>query len=400
MSKPGAAGGLYTLFATSLIQIMASFAVSGPLTVSIAIVAYAHLPETWIGYYTSLLYLSATAGSLLTPRLLESLDVGRIQLGGLVATLFGFALFGQIEHSGIGLGLALLGIVLMGLAYGVIVPSSALLLADRFSRRWQPLVVSIRQTGVPVGTALVALIAPLVVQHWGWRSMSLVVAGGAALTFMLSTPLLLESRLEPRAAGPRPNLLAGLRETFRHPATLRLAMVSGFYGINQAALTTYLVPSLVWLHAMSIGRAAGFLAIATASGACARILFGITTSRFGRPYRHLRLIGFMSGLAWVMVLWPGPSSMRLICGAGLLGATAMGWNGILLAQLAQEAPCGKTADAVGAGTALAYFGVLTAPFVYVAVIAVSHDKTAAIAVLVSLSIVAGTLLLGRGSARA
>lgn len=400
MSKPGAAGGLYTLFATSLIQIMASFAVSGPLTVSIAIVAYAHLPETWIGYYTSLLYLSATAGSLLTPRLLESLDVGRIQLGGLVATLFGFALFGQIEHSGIGLGLALLGIVLMGLAYGVIVPSSALLLADRFSRRWQPLVVSIRQTGVPVGTALVALIAPLVVQHWGWRSMSLVVAGGAALTFMLSTPLLLESRLEPRAAGPRPNLLAGLRETFRHPATLRLAMVSGFYGINQAVLTTYLVPSLVWLHAMSIGRAAGYLAIATASGACARILFGITTSRFGRPYRHLRLIGFMSGLAWVLILWPGPSSMRLICGAGLLGATAMGWNGILLAQLAQEAPCGKTADAVGAGTALAYFGVLTAPFVYVAVIAVSHDKTAAIAVLVSLSIVAGTLLLGRGSARA
>jgi predicted MFS family arabinose efflux permease len=331
---------------------------------------------------------------------MDSLDVGKIQLGGLLATLIGFVLFAQIERSGIGLAAALLGIVLMGLAYGVIVPSSALLLADRFSRQWQPMVVSIRQTGVPVGTALVALIAPLVVQHWGWRSMGLVVAAAAALTFALSAPALLGIRLEPRAPGPRSNLLASLRETFRHPATLRLALVSGFYGINQAALTTYLVPSLVWLHAMSIGKAAGFLAIATVTGACARIGFGITTSRFGKPYRHLRSIGLLSGIAWALVLWPGPSSLRLVCGAGLLGATAMGWNGILLAQLAQEAPHGKTADAVGAGTALAYFGVLIAPFIYVAMIALSHDKTAAIAALASLSIVAGVLSLGRASARA
>ena len=123
-SQQSARGGLATLFATSLIQIMASFAVSAPLTVSIAIVGEAHLPEAWIGYYTSLLYLSAMTGSLLTPRLIASLDVGRIQLGGLVATMLGFALFAEIAASGRGLALALAGIVIMGLAYGVIVPAS------------------------------------------------------------------------------------------------------------------------------------------------------------------------------------------------------------------------------------------------------------------------------------
>ena len=399
-SRQNAQGGLSTLFATSLIQIMASFAVSAPLTVSIAIVGEAHLPEAWIGYYTSLLYLSAMTGSLLTPRLIASLDVGRIQLGGLVATMLGFALFAEIAVSGRGLALGLAGVVIMGLAYGVIVPASALLLADRFAPRWQPLVVSIRQTGVPVGTALVALIAPLAVQHWGWRSMGLVVAVAAGISFVLSAPALLGIARSPRGGGPSTNLLTALRETFRHPATLRLALVSGSYGLNQAALTTYLVPSLVWLHGFSIGRAAGFLAVATVAGAVARIAFGVTTSRYGKPYGHLRLIGLVSGLAWTLVLWPGPTGLRLTCGAALLGATAMGWNGILLAQLAHEAPHGKTADAVGAGTALAYGGVLTAPFIYAAIMALAQSKIAAITALVALSMAGGLVLLGRGSARA
>ena len=395
-----AQGGLSTLFATSLIQIMASFTVSAPLTVSIVIVGQAHLSETWIGYYTSLLYLSAMTGSLLTPRLIVSIDVGRIQLGGLLATMLGFALFAQIAASGSGLALGLAGIVVMGLAYGVIVPASALLLADRFSRQWQPLVVSIRQTGVPVGTALAALIAPLVVQLWGWRTMSLVVAAAAVLSLALSAPALIGIAMRSRSAAPAANLLDALRETFRHPATLRLALVSGFYGLSQAALTTYFVPSLVWLHGLSIGRAAGFLAVATVAGAAARIGFGVTTSHFGKPYRHLRLIGLVSGLAWVLVLWPEPTTLRLTCGAAMLGATAMGWNGILLAQLAHEAPHGKTADAVGAGTALAYAGVLTAPLLYAVTMVLSQSKIAAISALVALSIVAGIALLGRGSARA
>ena len=393
-------GGLSTLFATSLIQIMASFAVSAPLTVSIAIVGDAHLSETWIGYYTSVLYFSAMTGSLLTPRLIASLDVGRIQLGGLVATMLGFALFAEIAASGSGLALGLAGIVMMGLAYGVIVPASALLLADRFSRQLQPLVVSIRQTGVPVGTALAALIAPLVVQHWGWRTMSLIIAVAAALSLALCAPALIGIARRLRSAVPAAKLLTALRETFRHPATLRLALVSGFYGLNQAALTTYFVPSLVWLHGLSIGRAAGFLAVATVAGAAARIGFGVTTSRFGKPYHHLRLIGLVSGLAWVLVLWPGPTTLRLTCGAAMLGATAMGWNGILLAQLAHEAPHGKTADAVGAGTALAYGGVLTAPLLYAAAMALSQSKITAITALVALSIAVGMVLLGRGSARA
>lgn len=394
---PADRSGFTALFATSLIQIVASFAVSAPLAISVLIVAQAHVPEAWIGYYTSLLYLAAIAGSLLTPRLLGFVGIGAIQLGGLVAIAIGAALFTQLGPGPAGVALAVAGIAAMGLAYGVIVPSSALFLADRFARQWQPLVVSIRQTGVPVGTAIVAIVAPLVAQRWGWTAMAPVIAMVVAAAFALAAPTLAGVR---RAAPPpvRPAAgLAGLRLLLGNPAARRLALVAGIYGLNQAALTTYLVPSLIWLHHLSLGRAAGFLATATLAGAAARIVFGLTTARFGGIDVHLGLIGITSGLAWGLLLWPDPALAQLTLGALLLGATAMGWNGILLAELAHAAPAGRTADLVGIGTAMAYFGVLVAPFVYGWMLALSGSKAVAVAALALLSVLAGAALLRKRS---
>ncbi len=392
---PPSRGGVSALVATSLIQIVASFAVSGPLAISVLIVAAAHVPESWIGAYTSLLYLAAMAGSLLTPRLLGVAGVGLIQLGGLVAIGVGAVLFAQLGPGPPGAALAVAGIAVTGLAYGVIVPSSALLLSDRFARQWQPLVVSIRQTGVPVGTAIVAIVAPQVAQRWGWTALAPVTGAVVAAAFLVAAPVLVTVRRDPlpvRAAAVGP---AGLRLLLADPAARRLAIVAGIYGLNQAALTTYLVPSLVWLHHLSVGRAAGFLATATLAGAAARIVFGLTTSRFGGAGLHLGMIGVASGLAWGLLLVPEPSAARLTLGALMLGATAMGWNGILLAELANRAPAGRTADLVGIGTALAYFGVLVAPLLYGRVYALSGSKSAAVAALAVLSVAAGAVLLRR-----
>ena len=145
----------------------------------------------------------------------------------------------------------------MGMSYGVIVPSSSLALAECYSQRMQPLVVSVRQTGVPVGTAMVALIAPFVAQHFGWQTMIALVLAVVAGTFALSLPGL--RPFAAIAANPphRQNLLAALRGALSEPATRRLALVAGVYGINQAALTTYLVPGLVWLHGLTVGICAG-----------------------------------------------------------------------------------------------------------------------------------------------
>lgn len=365
------------------------------------IVQAQHLPESWIGYYTSLMYGAAVVGSVSTARLMARFSVRFLQLGSVVATGLGYALFSGIGAASLSIvlsvALACLGIVLMGMSYGIIVPSSSFILAQSYSHRMQPLVVSLRQTGVPVGTALVALVAPPVAQNHGWHGMTWVVITVLGLTFALSA----------RGLGPygtvsthlpkRQPLLASLRGVVREPASSRLAVIAGIYAMNQAALTTYLVPGLFWLHRLSVGKAAGYLAIATVAGAVARIVFGLTTARFGRATLHLALIGLMTGVAWTLLLWPLPSALRLTAGSMLLGMTAMGWNGILLAELGRAAPAGRTAEAVATGTSFAYLGVLVAPLVFVQLDHLLGSKTAALAGIALLAVIAGAALLKRSA---
>jgi hypothetical protein len=281
----------------------------------------------------------------------------------------------------------------MGLAYGIIVPSSSQVLAKSYSQRMQPLVVSLRQTGVPVGTALVALIAPYVAQHFGWHTMTSVVLAVLCGAVLLSLPGLWQFGSISAQLPQRQHLLASVQSALSQPATRRLALVAGVYAINQAALTTYLVPGLVWLHGLSIGKSAGYLAVATIAGAAARIVFGMTTSRFGRATLHLALIGLSTGVAWLLLLWPLPTAMRLTVGSALLGMTAMGWNGILLAELGMAAPAGRTAEAVAAGTSFAYLGVLVAPLAFVQLDHLFGSKTAALTGLALLAVMAGAALL-------
>jgi predicted MFS family arabinose efflux permease len=380
-----------------LIQIVGSFAIAAPLAISIVIVRAEHLPESWIGYYTSLLYASAIVGSVATARLLSSFSIRFVQLGALLATALGYALFCRLAPGLLPLLAACAGIVLMGIAYGVTVPSGSLALAQCYSARAQPLVVSVRQTGVPVGTAMVALIAPLVAQHFGWQSTMEVVLAAVACAFVLCLPGLRPFGAISANPPQRQHVLAALRSALAVKATRRLALVSGTYGVNQAALTTYLVPSLVWLHGISVGKSAGYLAMATIAGAAARLVFGMTTARFGHANLHLGLIGMVSGVAWLLLLWPMPSPMRLTIASVILGMTAMGWNGILLAEMALVAPASQTTEAVAAGTSFAYFGVLMAPLIYVLLDHAFTSRTAAIAGLAVLAVLAGAGLLLTGA---
>lgn len=339
------------------------------------------------------MYAAAIVGSVATSMLLARFSIRFIQLAALLATGAGYALFAQVGTAPFALATAILGIVLMGLAYGVIVPSGSIALAQCYSQKMQPLVVSVRQTGVPAGTAIVALTAPAAAYAYGWEAMTPIVWCFLVLTALFSVRGLKPFKTKTARPPGRVHLLSAWQVALSAPATRRLALVAGAYGINQAALTTYLVTSLVWFHDMSVSRAAGFLAVATVAGATARIVFGVTSVRFGRADLHLGLLGLLSGAAWLLLLWPTPSFFQIFIGSALLGISAMGWNGILLAQIGLAAPKGKTAEAISSGTSFAYLGVLVAPLIYVQLDHVLNSRKAALAGLSFLAIAAGAALL-------
>lgn len=376
-----------------MIQATASLAISAPLAVSVLIVQNARLPEVMIGAYTTLVYVGALFGTLLTPVLLTRLSVRTIQIAGLGMVAVGMLLFGLLSPSALAITAAAIGVLMMGLTYGALVPASAQILSDRFSDRLQPLVVSIKQTGVPVGTAVGALVAPMLVTYADWSMLPISLAIACIVIMVATAPQLSDFADVDRGAGGASISLLSMLNGFQYPALRRLMIVALVYGINQSAMTTFLVPGLVWVHGLSVGQAAGYLALATGAGAAARIFCGITASRFGRVYGHLGVMGILSGVAWLLLLLPQPDTLRLICGALLIGATAMGWNGLLLAQLATDAPPGQGVTAVAAGVSLAYFGVVIGPMLFSAVLLLTGNKAAAIFALGAAAVVVGFWLL-------
>lgn len=94
----------------------------------------------------------------------------------------------------------------------------------------------------------------------------------------------------------------------------------------------------------------------------------------------------------------------LLTGSGLalcvvFGATAIGWNGVYIAEIARIAPAGNVALVTGASIAFTYVGVVVMPVLFWVIVAVSAGYTIAFNAAGALTLLAG-LSYFRGGCRA
>ena len=119
--------------------------------------------------------------------------------------------------------------------------------------------------------------------------------------------------------------------------------------------------------------AAGFaLTAANLGGIVGRILWGAVADLFVTPRALLGLIGIGAGVcAWLTAGfgadWPAAALLAVCVG---FGATAIGWNGVQLSQVARHAPAGQEGTITGAAGFVTFGGVLVGPpaFALIAVI--------------------------------
>ncbi len=88
--------------------------------------------------------------------------------------------------------------------------------------------------------------------------------------------------------------------------------------------------------------------------------------------------------------WPWVA-VTLVCAA--FGATAIGWNGVFLAEVAREAPAGKAGEATGGTLFFTYFGVLVGPPLFAAMVESGASYPTAYAVVGMPTLVCGLWLL-------
>lgn len=313
-----------------------------------AIAAETGLSPSLAGVHTALCYLGALLSGPISQGFLVRHGGVRVCQAALVGVAFGLAL----AVLGTPWGLALSAFA-AGMAHAPITPAGSHLLSPRVPPRRRSLIFGIKQCGVPAGAMLVAGVAPLVASAHGWRAGVLTVAGFALLLAVALQPLRarLDADRAPGRAGrlrPWQDAKASLSLLGERGAIRALTIACCGYGVAQFCFSAFFVVWLVETRGTPLEAAGLQLALAQAGGVGGRILWAAVADRVG-PVRVLTALGFAIVATCLVFVLAGPDwPAALITLAGIaMGASAIGWNGVLIGELARVAPDGR----VGAATA-------------------------------------------------
>lgn len=317
-----------------------------------AIAAEAGIPAALAGIHTALVYAGALISGPLTGAFIHRYGGIRVLQAGL--TLCGAAVALATLGHPVALALsALLG----GVGHGPVTPAGSHLLASRAPPNRRALIFSLKQCGVPAGAMLIAAITPLIAALWGWRAGVMAVAAVLVTMALALQPLRAPLDAE-RDHGVRLGSLGAawgaalgslliLREL---PVLRRLTVMSALYGVSQFCFSSFFVVFQVEALGVPLTEAGFRLALAQAAGVAGRVLWGVVADRMGaRPV--LMGLGLAAAASGTVLLLAGPSwpgAVVTLAGMGM-GATAIGWNGVFLAETARLAPTGRVGAATAAG---------------------------------------------------
>jgi MFS family permease len=229
-------------------------------------------------------------------------------------------------------------LLLVGAVGGPVNAASGRLVLSWFSERERGLAMGVRQSALPLGVGVSALVLPWAAGAWGFvGAMTLpAVLALLAVPFVLAMPA--SAPVRPPApeaagdvaagdtagdaahtessAGTDAADHAGHTETgeasevaarpaagspYRHGHIWRVHGVSMLLGVPQIALMTYAVIYLVQEQGWSPPAAGAVVAVAQVPGAAGRLLLGVWSDRTGDRMRPVRWLAVVSGVCLVLL---------------------------------------------------------------------------------------------------
>ena len=349
-------------------------------------------PST-VGLFTSIVYLFAAIAAVSSARPVAALGALRASQICLLLCAAGIALVATAS-----LPLVVLGAVLLGLGYGPVTPSSAIILVSTLPARYRSLGFSVKQTGVPVGAAACGLAIPALVADFDWQVAAWALAATAVAGAVLCQPLQRDFDEGVRGSGPSASTspLGSLALVWRLPRLRELAIGSFVFAGIQMCVVTYLV---VFLTETGLGLAAAGLAMTCAmiGGLVGRIGWGWVADNLLAPRRTLALVSLLMGLtslglACVGPSWPLAAVIAISVAAGL---SSIAWNGVYLAEVAHRAPPGMATAATGGTMFCTYAGVMVWPAVFFVIHAASGNYVASFVVVGLLGLAGAAMFMRR-----
>jgi len=339
------------------------------------------ISRAWLGLYLFIQNLTAIVAAMGCGGFI--LRLGAWRVSQICLMLMGTSL---IVIAGGVLWMYPLGAVLLG-AGAISTPASSHILARHCPRRLAPIIFSVKQTGVPVGSLIGGLLIPALLGLGFYiatiRESVYLNAYGTALVAALivySMVLLLQpfraffdSDRDPTV---RPSF-SGVSETMKivlsTPDLRDLAFAAFAFGGLQSIYAGFFILYLIdGLEYSEID--AGFVfAVASTTAVVARILWGWLGSTLVSPRIVMGAIGLFGFVAAVLMSYYDFSwSQGAILGVAILyNVTGLSWHGVLLAETARLAPPDKVGGVTGGVLSFTSIAMMIYPAIYGGILAVT-----------------------------
>lgn len=347
-----------------------------------------------IGWFVALEYLFAMLSGLVCGALIGRFGPVRVCQVSVCLTAAGLA-----AGTGAVLPAMFAAAGLIGSGYGLVNPVSSHILVRSAPPSMMSLIFSIKQTGVPLGGALAGALVPPLVLYLSWRWAAVVVALLCLLVALAIQPARATDATArgDSASTSSAGYFAPLGMVFAARPVLELAIVSMIFGSMQLALITYFVSYLNLELGFGLVAAGLIYSSAHTAGIVGRIFWGAVADRWLSPRVTLGLLGIMMGLCGAVVAgfsadWP---LAALILSSMVFGASAVGWNGVYLAEVARLAPRGQVGAITGGTQFLTFLGALMAPPLFGLVVGLAGGYGKAYLVFCVPPALAGAHLLAR-----
>jgi MFS family permease len=325
------------------------------------------VPASLIGAFVGLVYVGAMVASLLSGAYIARHGAIRVSQACVIACALGIA--GVAVAGPATLALVVLAAIVLGAGYGPITPASSDVLARTTPPSRMSLVFSIKQTGVPAGAALAGASLPALDLVLGWRGALALAAGLGVAVALAAQPVreTLDTHRRADATVALRNAFAAVRAIFRPPRArddrVAVVRVRGDAGVPDELpgrapdLAARLVARRGRLRAVGrhdrgrdrahrVGRARGPHAAAARRARRDRPQSRAPARRSPRSRRPA---------------WP---ALAIYVVVAAFGATAIGWNGVMLAEVARLAPAGEAGATTGATGFVTFGGVVAGPPIF------------------------------------
>ena len=349
------------------------------------------VPASWIGYYIALLYMGSMFSSVIAGTWVARFGAVRVSQIGLLFNAVG--LFG----ASVGwLPLVAFGGFLVGVGYGPGTPASSHILLRAAPPGFVAFTFSLKQTGVPLGAAIAGVLVPALLLLCAWQGSAIVIGLMCVLLAVLIQPTRQRWDLDRDAQAPMTfrGVFRPLRFALNEPRLMELAITSFVFGGVQITFVAYLVTFLTYAFDLSLVVAGLVMAVSQCASVAGRVLWGVAADRWLSSRKMLGLLGLGMGACALLTLtanaqWP---IALLFVFAAVFGATAVGWNGVFLAEVARVAPT-RVSEATGGCLFFTYLGVVLSPPLFSMCLSVGGSYASAYAIVGAPALLMGLWLL-------